>query len=109
MRRRNLWSSALNRSGTGNDYAQLRSCFPNGSERIRLPVILKMAWAMAGAICGQASSPTPEIHLLLVLRNSTLTTVGRMLDALDELYAAARSKAAKGEIGHRIGRLDNLQ
>ena len=48
----------------------------SGSARMRLPVILKTAWARARAICGIASSPTPEIHLLVVLRNWMLTCGG---------------------------------
>jgi hypothetical protein len=55
---------------------QLRSWVPNGRERIRLPVTLKIACARAGASCGHASSPTPEIHLLLVLRNRMLICGG---------------------------------
>src|SRR5262249_28483144 len=49
---------------------------PSGSVRMRLPVILKAAWAMADAVCGIACSPTPEIHLLLGPR------LGRAIEGL---------------------------
>jgi hypothetical protein len=63
-------------AGSFESYVQLRSFFPNGGDRIGLPVILKIAWAIAGATCGIASSPTPEIHLLSVLRKWMLISGG---------------------------------
>src|SRR5262249_7719727 len=55
---------------------QRRFWLPSGSVRMRLPVILKAAWAMADAVCGIACSPTPEIHLLLGPR------LGRAIEGL---------------------------
>ena len=43
----------------GAPHDQLRSCFDNGSDRIRLPVAAKIALQSAGTTGGSAGSPMP--------------------------------------------------